>query len=196
MLARDLLDLLERVAILRRGELRTSGSKHGLPAVQLDALRFLASCNQYSNTPASVAEYLDTTRGTVSQTLIALERKGLIAKHTDADDGRVVHCVPTPAGLDVVVQSAREDQFSAAVEGLDVSEQASLVGMLAKLTTQVSSAREVTSFGRCTSCAHLRGTSRMTCAYTADDLDPSHMARLCRYHVRAQRERTLAATNK
>jgi DNA-binding MarR family transcriptional regulator len=164
--------------------------------VQLDALRFLASCNQYSNTPASVAEYLDTTRGTVSQTLIALERKGLIAKHTDPDDGRVVHCVPTAAGLDVVVQSAKEDQFSAAVEGLGADEQEQLASLLAQVTSQVSNAREVTAFGRCTSCAHLRGSGRMTCAYTADDLDPSHMARLCRYHLRAQRTPSLAAVNK
>jgi DNA-binding MarR family transcriptional regulator len=92
---REIIDLLDRIAIVRRSEVRSEGAKHGLPAVQLDALRYLAACNRFSDTPASVAEFLDSTRGTISQTLIALERKRLIRKYTDPTDGRVVHCVPT-----------------------------------------------------------------------------------------------------
>lgn len=184
MQARELLDLLERVAILRRGELRSSGSRHGLPAVQLDALRFLASCNRHSNTPASVAEFLDTTRGTVSQTLIALQRKGLIEKRLDAADGRVVHCTPTRAGLDVVVDSAREDILSGIVERLNGDAQDILVSALAELAGGIANSRDVTVFGRCPSCRHLRSGARPSCSTTGESLNPSDMARLCRFYRR------------
>ena len=50
----------------------------GLNPAQWNALRYLARANKYSTSPGVLAEYFRTTKGTVSQTLIALESKGLI----------------------------------------------------------------------------------------------------------------------
>ena len=39
---------------------------------------FIARANRFSRTPAALADYAGSTRGTISQTLIALEQKGLV----------------------------------------------------------------------------------------------------------------------
>ena len=58
----------------------------GLNPAQWEALRFIARANRYSRSPGAIARYLGTTRGTVSQTLIALEAKGYIRRlRCDAD---------------------------------------------------------------------------------------------------------------
>ena len=49
----------------------------GLNPAQWDALRYLSRANRFSRTPAALADYAGSTRGTISQTLIALEQKGL-----------------------------------------------------------------------------------------------------------------------
>ena len=48
----------------------------GLNPAQWEALRYIARANRYSRSPSAVAEYLGATKGTVSQTLKALEHKG------------------------------------------------------------------------------------------------------------------------
>jgi predicted transcriptional regulator len=63
--AAHLIDRLER--------LTRAGEGLGLNPAQWEALRFLARANRFSRSPAAVADYLASTRGTVSQTLIALE---------------------------------------------------------------------------------------------------------------------------
>lgn len=66
--AAHLIDRLDRLA--RNGEV--SGD---LNPAQWEALRFVSRANRFSRTPAALAEYLGSTRGTVSQTLIALEKR-------------------------------------------------------------------------------------------------------------------------
>src|SRR5690606_39789488 len=49
---------------------------------------YLDQANAFSRSPSAVADYLDATRGTVSQTLRALARKGLIVAAEDPADRR------------------------------------------------------------------------------------------------------------
>ncbi len=72
--------ILERLASLLRSESRTMLLEHGLQPVQFEALQYIANCNRYSDTPMAVTEFLGQTKGTVSQTLKVLEKKGLIEK--------------------------------------------------------------------------------------------------------------------
>ena len=60
-----------------RTELRKAGADEALQPVHLQALIYLARANRYSNTPQALAEYLGLTKGTVSQTLLLLDRQGL-----------------------------------------------------------------------------------------------------------------------
>jgi DNA-binding MarR family transcriptional regulator len=68
--------VLERLARLMRSEEHAEG----LNPAQWEGLRYLGRANRFSNSPGALTRYLGATKGTVSQTLIALERKGFIAK--------------------------------------------------------------------------------------------------------------------
>jgi DNA-binding MarR family transcriptional regulator len=67
---------LERLARLMRAE----EHQDGLNPAQWEALRYLARANRFSNSPGALTRYLGATKGTVSQTIIALERKGFVEK--------------------------------------------------------------------------------------------------------------------
>ena len=67
--------VIGRVTALFRADLRRAANKEQLKLAQLESLHYLGSCNIYSNTPAALAEYLGSTKGTTSQTLSALEEK-------------------------------------------------------------------------------------------------------------------------
>ena len=88
--------LIEQLGNLLRAEERQAGSVHGLQPVHLQALHYLLRCNRYSDLPASVTDYLGLTKGTVSQTLLVLEKKRYIEKHPDVADRRSVHLALTP----------------------------------------------------------------------------------------------------
>ena len=85
---------LERLARL----LRSSEQIEGLYPVQWEALRYLQRANRFSRSPGALADFLGATRGTVSQSLIALERKGLIARKPDPRDRRVRRLFLSEAG--------------------------------------------------------------------------------------------------
>ena len=75
---------LERVNRL----LRERESEGDLNPAQWAALRCLASANRFSRSPSAVAAWIATTRGTASQTIMALERKGLASRAADPRDKR------------------------------------------------------------------------------------------------------------
>src|SRR3546814_1620435 len=77
----DLLDRLGRY-------LRSREHAGDLNPVQWEALRYLAQANRYSVNPSALTEFLGSTKGTVSQTLIVLESKGLISRDADPGDRR------------------------------------------------------------------------------------------------------------
>src|SRR5258706_11110461 len=93
-----LLELVERLGNLMRTELRKSGGDEALQPVHLQALIYLSKANRYSNTPQALAEYLGLTKGTVSQTLLLLDRRGLIERFEDDIDRRVVRLRLSSAG--------------------------------------------------------------------------------------------------
>ena len=93
-----LYDYLERIASLMRAWAREQPLMADLQPIQLSALNYLARCNRYSNTPLGVTDFLGLTKGTVSQSLKALEAKGLIEKRPDALDRRSVHLELTEEG--------------------------------------------------------------------------------------------------
>ena len=68
---------------------------NGLLPVQWVVLRYLTRANKHSLTPSLVANFLGTTKGTVSQTLYYLEKKGYICRTANAKDKRVVSRLTT-----------------------------------------------------------------------------------------------------
>ena len=85
-----LLELVERLGNLMRSEARRVGADEQLQPVHVSALVYLANANRYSNTPQALGEYLGLTKGTISQSLLLLDRRGLIERYQDDLDRRVV----------------------------------------------------------------------------------------------------------
>lgn len=88
-----LFDILERLVSLQTGRLYRHPQLKGLPAIWVQIIYYLTRCNGYSNTPAATTEYLDLTKGTVSQSLNKLESEGWLTKENDGRDKRIVHLV-------------------------------------------------------------------------------------------------------
>ncbi len=142
----DLLDRLARVAGNDRNAL-------GLNPVQWEALRFFARANRFSRNPSGLRQYLGVTKGTVSQTIIALENKGLLKKVPDPRDRRGVEVRLTAAGKKLLVDDPL-NRWRADLSALPAAERRSLEGALEGLLKAALNNRERQPFGFCRDCVH------------------------------------------
>jgi DNA-binding MarR family transcriptional regulator len=111
--AERIADLLDRLALHQRS--RQQGD--GLNPAQWEALRFLGRANRYSRNPTALTDFLGTTKGTVSQTLIALERKRLVTREPDRRDRRSIRIELTPAGRQLLGRDPMQNIAGAAASG-------------------------------------------------------------------------------
>ena len=164
------------------GDLRLQARRAGLELVQLHALRYLSLCNRYSDTSAAVADYLGLTRGTVSQTLATLERKGLLTKEGDPNDGRVSHCHLTNEGRKLVDQLVPPKVVAKAAAALP--DASATTEQLTELLRHMQRANRLATFGTCESCVHFtteaQGTFR--CGLTEERLRVADSRKICREH--------------
>ena len=177
--------LLGRLARLGR----TGRYRHGLNPVQADALGYIAVANRYSRNPSALADFLGSTRGTISQTLISLQRKGLIAKQPDSRDKRSVALALTREGQNLV-ESGRETPVETAVRGLSDTSQAELAGLLAEVLAMAQRRNGFRTFGMCATCVHFQpdasgkvagGPHR--CGLTHEPLSDPDSLLICREHT-------------
>lgn len=177
-----LFDLLERLSSLTRIWFRQHPLLAELQPIQLSALMYLARCNRYSNTPLGVTDYLGLTKGTVSQSLKALEGKGLIVKTQDPRDKRSVHLTltePARALLDALLPPA----FLAVGETRLGEQGEQLKVLLADLLREIQRGSDVPGFGLCGSCRfHLQVEGGAFCSLTREPLQPRDAALICREH--------------
>ncbi len=145
---------IERLANLIRNEMRSDGAEWGLQPVQLEALYYLSICNRYSDTPMGVTEYLGQTKGTVSQTLKVLEKKGLISKLQDKNDKRVTHLEITGDGRSLLERSVPPSKLISACEELGDHTNQEIVEALQKLLLAMQRINEMKAFGVCKSCKY------------------------------------------
>ncbi|ETK19152.1 MarR family transcriptional regulator [Pseudomonas sp. FH4] len=177
-----LFDLLERLASLSRIWFRQHPLLAELQPIQLSALMYLARCNRYSNTPLGVTDYLGLTKGTVSQSLKALEAKGLIVKTQDAHDKRSVHLQLTDTARSLL-DALLPPHFLAAGEARMGVRGLQLETLLGELLREVQRSADVPSFGLCSTCRfHQQVNNQPFCGLTQEPLAPSDAALICREH--------------
>lgn len=177
---KSILEMLERIGRLTQAEQWTND----LNPTQLAALKYLARANRFSRAPSHVADYLGTTRGTVSQTLKALVRKGLIKEvRSDADRRSIRYdlCAGHDQALDVETSIAKAVAQMGADELLPLSE-----GLRNLLTTTLEM-RGNRTFGMCNSCKHhhKQADGKAYCALLKVDLEPHQTTQICHEHSRA-----------
>ena len=127
----------------------------GLNPAQWEALRFLARANRYSRSPSALAEFLGTTKGTASQTLIALESKGFVKRTRRASDRRSVDLEVTPAGLELIEQDPMDLVLEAATR-LSRDECEAMNAALGQLVKNLQRSIGLPEFGPCLDCVHFR----------------------------------------
>jgi DNA-binding MarR family transcriptional regulator len=125
--------------VLRQAAWREHGQS-GLTPTQAQLLTALAPSTDGRRLSDLAAE-LGVTPATASDSLSALERKGLVAKRRAAEDGRALAATPTPAGRRLARRLALwPDVLLGALEELDASErdvfQRALVKMIRSLQAQ------------------------------------------------------------
>lgn len=183
MNSNELYDLAERLAALMRVAARQASSPHSLQPVQLEALRYLAGCNKFSDTPMAVTEYLGQTKGTVSQTLKALEAKGLLTKQQNPNDKRSAHLKITPQGRALIAESIPTPAFLAVSDAMNNAERDALGTQLHKLLSGLLQANRMRTFGLCSSCKHHRKTAAgYHCNLVNQPLAQSEVNLICREH--------------
>ncbi len=170
--------LLERIGRVLQNDAHT----HGLKPTQWEALRYLGRANRFSRSPSAVTAYLGMTKGTVSQTLAALERKGLIEKSSDPTDKRNIHINLTGAGGELL----QEDPVRQFVQPQDKIS-AELEAGLEKLLLDTLEKRGGKAFGACKTCKYFQvehtdfpehGCGLLKVALSSDDAD-----RICAEHI-------------
>lgn len=179
----DLQDRLERLCSLLRSESRAFGAALGLQPVQLEVLHYLALCNRYSDTPQAVADYLGSTKGTVSQTLNVLERKGLVSKKQDARDKRVQHLSVTATGRGVLKKILPAPYLRHGCALLSEERVNALGEGLTELLRMLQQSNGLKSFGQCRSCRFNRERDDgFFCALTQEPLSKQDAELICREH--------------
>jgi DNA-binding MarR family transcriptional regulator len=169
--------LIERLGRL----LRAGDHASGLNPAQAEALRYLARANRFSRTPAALAEFLGSTRGTVSQTLLALEAKGLIERQPNVRDGRSVVYAITSEASDFL----RDDPSRALARLIDEEGSAKrLAGDLEDGLQAAIAARGGRAFGACHTCRHFRrnkrnGAAPHHCAFLDEPLSEADGLLIC-----------------
>ncbi|MDR6303223.1 DNA-binding MarR family transcriptional regulator [Nitrobacter vulgaris] len=175
-----LIDRLDRLT-------RSGGNIAELNPAQWEALRYLSRANRFSRTPAALAGYVGSTRGTISQTLIALEQKGLASRQSSRRDGRSVELALTRRGEAVLRDDPLRrlaDDITAATGG-DAGE---LLATLQGILSATIARNDGRAFGVCRTCRHFRhdakpgSASPHHCNLLDEALSDSDGGAICQEH--------------
>jgi len=177
---------LERLARV----VRAREHEDGLNPAQREALRYLARANRFSNTPGALTRYLGATKGTISQTVMALERKGFITK-AERNARKAVHLTLTEKGHDVLSRDPWSD-LAAAAEELGGKTRRRMQRGLEELLEHELKRSGLASFGLCGSCRFFRENGRdgdargpHLCMLFEDALSAEDASRICIAHEAA-----------
>ncbi len=153
----------------------------GLNPAQWAVLRYLDRANRYSRTPTAISEYLGTTRGTVSQTIKALEAKGMIGRETNGRDRRAVLLQLTGEG-----KAALENDplhCVASVAGMLGDELDEASRFLDRVVDCLQAGNGSLGFGMCADCTHFCrngfGAEAHRCGLTGDPLSVADSTKIC-----------------
>lgn len=177
----SVFDLIERMSALIRSEERRRCTELGLQPVHLQVMDYLSRCNRYSDTPAALANYLGMTRGTVSQTILLLEKKGYLKKTADENDKRMVHLSLLAEGDTLMNKASPADLYSqaSAIFNENINQENVFINALNAL----QKANKSQSFGLCKTCKYFTETSvGFVCDLTKEQLSQGDSEKICQEH--------------
>jgi DNA-binding MarR family transcriptional regulator len=146
----------------------------GMNPAQWAALRYFERANRFSRTVSAFAQYHGTTRGTASQTIRALVKKGYLRRLPAKHDQRSFRLDVTETAQQAL-GSDPFGEFVSAASALPAAQCSALAGGLRAMLDRIMEKRARRPFGVCTSCEHLRA------------VDAEHPGS-CGHHCRLQDE--------
>ncbi|MCA3561185.1 MAG: MarR family transcriptional regulator [Aestuariivirga sp.] len=177
---------LERLARV----MRAREHEGGMTPAQREALRYLVRANRFSNTPGALTRYLGATKGTVSQTVMALERKGYVAK-AERNARKAVHLSLTEKGLSALGNDPWTE-LAAEAEELGGKTKRRMQRGLEQLLERELTRAGLAGFGVCASCRFFREKGREgdakgphLCMLFEDALSDEDACRICIEHAAA-----------
>jgi len=159
----------------------------GLNPAQWEALRFVSRANRISRTPGALAQFLNTTRGTASQTLIALAAKGFVHKVPCPTDRRVTFLQLTEKG-EAQLETDPLKRINELTAGLPDGLEPALVEGLNRLLGRLNAEEGCKQFGVCTTCCHLEpdvdfgADTPHRCGLTGEPLCQTDTTAICVNH--------------
>lgn len=175
--------LIERISTLVRAEERKKYAALGLQPIHIQVLDYLSACNSYSNTAVGITEYFGLTKGTVSQTLQVLERKGYIEKYLDEEDARVTHLVLSKSGEDLLEEASHDDIFVQAQQAVLSKQYKTLDDALRMTLFTLQKNCDAKSFGSCSSCINFNiEDNHYICTETRLPVWQIETDKICREH--------------
>ena len=180
-----LLELVERLNNLMRAQVRRAAQHLQLQPVHVHALVYLGQANRYSNTPQALTAYLGLTKGTVSQSLLLLDRRELIERYHDDVDRRVVRLRLSMQGERFLNESVPHHAWSQATRNISPNRIRNAVSALREAlhTLQVDQQGERwgEKFGACSQCAHFERLSvrAQRCGLMGDRLSGPETRKIC-----------------
>ncbi len=154
-----------------------------LNPAQRNALDYLSRANNLSRAPSHVAGYLGSTRGTASQTLKALLRKGYVTEERSDSDRRSIRYDLSEAGQAALLEQSR---LLGALGEIPQDELAELHDVLARVLEAAARRNGFQPFGICRTCRHFdaRGSGGY-CKLLSILLAPPEIEKICHEHASA-----------
>ena len=180
-----LLDLVNRLANLMRAEFRRLGGEDGLQPVHVLSLLFLEQANRFSNTPQALAEYLGLTKGTVSQSLLLLDRRGLIERYQDEIDKRVVRLRLSSQGEAFLSETNPAGLWQTATREISANRVRYSVSVLRTILYEIQNFSGGPAFGVCNTCVYCQRKSQRIhhCTWFGERLSGPETRKICREQV-------------
>ncbi len=152
-----LRDGLDRLASLQRLEQwRVSGAQ-GLNPTQISILRLLGRPGLAGSRVQTIAAELGLAQPTVTDSLLALERKGYILRQSDRRDGRAVHIELSEAGRTALQNAqARMTLAGKALAALSDEEQTILLRITIKMIRALLEDGAMPVQRMCVTCRYFR----------------------------------------
>ncbi|MGH6851926.1 MAG: MarR family winged helix-turn-helix transcriptional regulator [Methylocella sp.] len=149
-----LLDGLERLASVMRADVRRSAAPRGLNPAQ-DAILRLLLARPAGVRVSALARHLGVRQPSVTDSVIALERKGLVCRQADPADARATIVKVTPEAR-MQPAAAVPSLAAASLADLSEAEQASLLITLIKLIRSLQLRQAIPPQRLCVTCKYFR----------------------------------------
>ncbi len=187
-LSRRLADGLGRLAAVSRQLDWQAAEAEGLSPTQADLLRYVVQRPEGVRLAAAAA-HAAVRNATASEAVSSLERKDLLRKLTDPDDGRALLLRATARGRKLARRWPAS--FEPVIEGLSSDEQETLLRLVMKMVRSLQQRGRIAPQRSCVSCRFFRenrspgGAEPHYCAFVRAPMADRHLRIDCAEHESA-----------